>query len=70
MKKKQTYLCRIPHTGQVVVLREPYYEYLRHHEESLREPDPDYNMVLLAQGDEKDMRMYKKLFMEELTNVS
>jgi hypothetical protein len=54
----------------VIVLREPDYEYLRHHEESLREPDPDYNMVLLAQGDEKDMRMYRKLFIGELTNVS
>jgi len=51
-------------------LREPEYKFIRHHEESLREPDPDYNMVLLATGTEKDMRMYRKLFIGELTNVS
>jgi hypothetical protein len=66
----KTYLCRVPQTGQVIVLREPEYKFIRHHEESLCAPDPDYNMVLLATGTEKDMRMYRKSFMEELTNVS
>lgn len=65
------YLCRVPMTGYVIVLRETDYRYQRNHEERLRVPDPDGAMVLLAQGSWKEMRLYQSLMLgRELTNVS
>jgi len=55
------YLCRVPWTGYVVVLREGDYRYARNHERSLRTPDPDNEMVLLAKGTWREMRLYQDL---------
>ena len=70
--KQQSYLCRVPSNGDlVIVLREEDYRYRRNHEASLRNPDPDYNIVLLAQGPWREMRMYQQLITGgNLTNVS
>jgi hypothetical protein len=69
--KQQSYLCRVPDTGLVIVLREEDYRYRRNHEANLRVPDPDYNIVLLAQGTWREMRMYYDLITgRSLTNVS
>jgi len=69
--KQQSYLCRVPDTGIVIVLREEDYNYRRNHEASLREPDPSYNIVLLAQGTWREMNMYYELINGRgLTNVS
>ena len=68
--KQQSYLCRVPENGMVIVLREEDYKYRRNHEASLREPDPDYNIVLLAQGTWREMWMYHNLINgRKLTNV-
>jgi len=55
------YLCRVPHTKVVVVLTDMDYRYQRLHESQLREPNPEYNFVLLAQGSEKLMKQYRNL---------
>jgi len=69
--KEQSYLCRVPDTGLVIVLREGDYKYRRNHEASLRVQDPDYNFVLLAQGTWREMLMYRRLITgRSLTNVS
>jgi hypothetical protein len=69
--KQQSYLCRVPDTGIVIVLREEDYKYRRNHEARLREPDSSYNIVLLAQGTWREMWMYYNLINGgNLTNVS
>ena len=55
------YLCRVPMTGGVIMLKERDYKYMRHHEASLRVPDPSQNLVLLAQGTKKEVRAYYDL---------
>ena len=66
---ERAYLCRVPWTGCVVVLKEGDYRYARNNERIRRVPDPDNNMVLLAQGTWREMNLYKNL-MGDLTNVS
>ena len=59
--REQWYLCRVPMTGGVIMLKERDYKYMRHHEASLRVPDPSQNLVLLAQGTKKEVRAYYDL---------
>jgi muconolactone delta-isomerase len=69
--KQQSYLCRVPDTGIVIVLREEDYKYRRNHEARLREPDSSYNIVLLAEGTWREMWMYHGLINGgNITNVS
>lgn len=68
--REQWYLCRVPCYDIVVLYHEKDYNYQRHHEASLRVPDPKRAMVLLAQGSKEDMLMLKECFKGELTNVS
>jgi hypothetical protein len=69
--KQQSYLCRVPDTGIVIVLREEDYKYRRNHEARLREPDSNYNIVLLAEGTWREMWMYYNLINGgNITNVS
>jgi hypothetical protein len=69
--KQQSYLCRVPETGIVIVLREEDYKYRRNHEARLREPDSNYNIVLLAEGTWREMWMYYNLINGgNITNVS
>lgn len=63
------YLCRVPSTGIVIILREEDYKYQRNHEERLNVPDPKNDLVVLAQGTKREMILYYKLA-GELTNVS
>ena len=63
------YLCRVPfgdelEAAKVVLFREKDYEYQRLHERQLREPDPNYSVVLLAKGTKKQMTMYYDLTQE------
>ena len=58
------YLCRVPKHNLVVLFKEKDYEYQRLHERQLREPDPNYNVVLLAKGTKKQMTMYYDLTQE------
>lgn len=69
--KEKSYLCRVPDTGVVIVLREGDYKYRRNHEARLRVPDSDYNIVLLAEGTWREMWAYHSLITGgRLTNVS
>jgi len=69
--REQYYLCRIPSTKLVIMLKEGDYKYMRNHERSLRVPDPDYNIVLLAQGYKEEVLSYYELINgKDLTNVS
>jgi hypothetical protein len=53
------------------MLKEGDYKYMRNHERSLRVPDPDYNIVLLAQGYKEEVLSYYELINgKDLTNVS
>jgi hypothetical protein len=70
MQGETYYLCRVPSTGYVIVLRETDYRYQRNHEERLRVPNPENAIVLLAQGSRDEMWMYYNLINGELTNVS
>jgi len=68
---EQWYLCRVPSTKMVVMLKEMDYNYMRHHERSLYVPDPEYNIILLAQGTKKEVSAYYDLINGKgLTNVS
>ena len=58
---KPYYLCQFPRTKMTVVLTDMDYRYQRLHESQLRVPDPDYNVLLLAQGSEKLMQQYRNL---------
>jgi hypothetical protein len=66
--REQYYLCRVPSSDMVIVLREEDYKYQRNHEDRLRVPDPDNNVVLLAQGGWKEMRLYQDLIIGKGTN--
>ena len=55
------YLCRVPMTGGVIMLKERDYKYMRHHEASLRVPDPSQNLVLLAHGSKREMDLLYNL---------
>ena len=57
-------------TGYVLMLKEGDYKYMRNHERGLYVPDPDNNLVLLAQGAKHEIQAYYKLIKGELTNVS
>ncbi len=71
MSKEQYYLCRIPSTKLVIMLKEGDYNYMRNHERSLRVPDPEYNIVLLAQGYKEEVKAFYELINgKDLTNVS
>ena len=67
---EQWYLCRVPRHNLVVMLKEMDYNYMRHHERSLYVPDPEYNLVLLAQGTKNEVKAYHNLITGGLTNVS
>ena len=64
MSKNDWILCRVQDTGVVIVVESCWYE-CYNPESKYKEP-----WKILARGKEKDMRMYKKSFTEELTNVS
>jgi len=68
--REQWYLCRVPSYGLVVLFRERDYNYQRLHESQLRVPDPDNDVVLLAQGNKEEMYLYYNLINGGLTNVS
>ena len=71
MRSEQWYLCRVPSTEMIVMYPEKDYRYQRHHEARLRVPDPDYNVVLLAQGTKREVRAYYDLINGgDITNVS
>ena len=65
---EQYYLCRVPSSDMVIVLREQDYKYQRNHEERLRVPNPDDAVVLLAHGGWKEMRLYQDLIIGRGTN--
>ena len=70
MSREQYYLCRVPSTKLVIMLKEGDYNYMRNHERSLRVPDPEYNIVLLAQGYKEDVKAFYELINgKDLTNV-
>jgi hypothetical protein len=62
--KNDWILCRVQDTGVVIVVESCWFE-CYNPESKHKEP-----WKILARGKEKDMRMYKKSFMGELTNVS
>ena len=63
------YLCRVPTYNIIVMFNESDYRYQRLHESQLNVPNEAYNMVLLAQGTKKQIRMYYDLIKED-NNVS
>ena len=71
-KMRETYyLCRVPSTKLVIILKEDDYNYMRNHERSLHVPDPEYNIILLAQGTKKEVKAYYDLINgRDITNVS
>jgi hypothetical protein len=69
--RENWYLCRVPRTHLVVMLKEMDYNYMRNHERSLRVPDPEYNIVLLAQGYKEEVKAFYELINgRNITNVS
>jgi len=71
MSRIQWYLCRVPWTGRVIRLPERDYRYMRNHEEHLRVPDAENNLVLIAQGYEYEILAYYDLINgRDITNVS
>ena len=71
MSREQYYLCRVPSTKLVIMLKEGDYNYMRHHERSLYVPDPAYNIILLAQGTKEEVKAYYELINgRDITNVS
>ena len=70
MMREQYYLCRAPVTGYVLMLKEGDYNYMRNHERGLFVPDPEYNLILLAQGMKHEIQAYYDLINGKgLTNV-
>jgi hypothetical protein len=63
------YLCYVPMHGWNIILPERDYKYQRHHEANLHVPNPKNNLVVLAQGSFKEMKLFKDLA-GDLTNVS
>ena len=71
MSREQYYLCRVPSTKLVIILKEDDYNYMRNHERSLHVPDPEYNIILLAQGYKEEVKAYYELINgRDITNVS
>jgi hypothetical protein len=53
------------------MLKEGDYNYMRNHERSLHVPDPEYNLILLAQGYKEEVKAYYELINgRDITNVS
>jgi hypothetical protein len=53
------------------MLKEGDYNYMRNHERGLYVPDPDNNLVLLAQGTKEEVKAYYNLIKgKDITNVS
>ena len=70
MLSEKYYLCRAPVTGYVIMLKEQDYNYMRNHERGLFVPDPDNDLVLLAQGMKHEIQAYYNLINGKgLTNV-
>ena len=71
-KMRETYyLCRVPSTKLVIMLKEGDYKYMRNHERGLHVPDPEYNIILLAQGYKEEVKAYYDLINgKDITNVS
>ena len=63
-EKNDWVLCRVQSSGEVIVIESCWFECYN------PEPHKWEPWKILARGKEKDMRMYKKSFMGELTNVS
>ena len=64
------YLCRVPSTKLVIMLKEGDYNYMRNHERGLHVPDPEYNIILLAQGYKEEVKAYYELINgKDITNV-
>ena len=71
MSREQYYLCRVPSTKLVIILKKGDYNYMRNHERSLHVPDPEYNIILLAQGYKEEVKAYYDLINgKDITNVS
>ena len=71
MWNEQYYLCRVPSTKLVIMLKEGDYNYMRNHERGLHVPDPEYNIILLAQGYKEEVKAYYELINgRDITNVS
>jgi hypothetical protein len=52
------------------MLKEGDYNYMRNHERGLFVPDPEYNLILLAQGMKHEIQAYYDLINGKgLTNV-
>jgi hypothetical protein len=63
------YLCRVPSYDIIVMFNERDYRYQRLVESQLNVPNEANNVVLLAQGTKKQVRMYYDLIKED-NNVS
>lgn len=61
MWNEKYYLCRSPMTNYYVFVNEKDYKYMRHHEASLRVPDPDNALELLAHGSKREMDLLYNL---------
>jgi hypothetical protein len=65
------YLCRLPKTDAVILLKEGDYKYLRNHERTLRVPDPDAEAILITKGRKHEVVAYYNLITgRNITNVS
>ena len=63
------YLCRVPSYDIIVMFNERDYRYQRLVESQMNVPNEANNVVLLAQGTKKQVRMYYDLIKED-NNVS
>jgi hypothetical protein len=63
------YLCRVPAYDIIVMFNERDYRYQRLVESQMNVPNEANNVVLLAQGTKKQVRMYYDLIKED-NNVS
>ena len=71
MKAETFYLCRVPRYETVIVLPERDYEYMRLRERQLRVRDEENELILLAKGRERQIRLFYDLMNDkEPNNVS
>ena len=71
MKAETFYLCRVPQYETVIVLPERDYEYMRLRERQLRVRDEENELILLAKGRERQIRLFYDLMNDkEPNNVS
>ena len=68
MKAETFYLCRLPWYGTAIVLPERDYEYMRLHERQLRVRDEENELILLAKGRERQMRLFYDLMYDKGPN--